>query len=433
MSSNIVWNNWRDKLKDASFKDVPFKILSTTSEGGRRSVLHQYPFDDVPYWEDLGKEANTYQVQAYVVANASNQFDYFAERDNLIFMLEQEGPGTLIHPFLGSKQVGVQGKYKLDESFAEGGIARFTITFVDAGRAAQPATGIAPSSGQVDAACSTLVTKATNPVSDMLTKAANARDAARKYALATQAAIQGATNMVNNVYSTLTTIQTDVVGAISFAQTTLAQLRGTFVAIVGFPDKFVAAIKSTLDTYSSLGAGLSSSDTSVVKSALRMSEVSSTVSSVPVAVVDASGRAEEYSMQQAMDEANMAGGLAEAIRAASLVTYKSYDQTQTMLDDLIAAIDRVLNHVGSHSQNDELMAAIEALRPLITNLLISKGANLPATKLIELPTDTQPTLVLAQRLYGDVTRDQEVIDMNPIPMRHPGFPVPGGVALVLSS
>ena len=238
--------------------------------------------------------------------------------------------------------------------------------------------------------------------------------------------------MVNNVYSTLASIQTDVVGAISFAQTTLAQLRATFVAIVGFPDQFKAAIKSTLDTYSSFGAGLSASDTSVVKAALRMSETPSTIIPIPAALDTAPGRVEELAMQYAMTEANMAGGLAEAIRAASVVEYSSYDQATAMLNELIAAIDRVLDYIGSHSQNDDLIASIEGIRPLITNLLLQKGASLPPIKNVVIPGDPQPALILSQRLYGDIARDQEIIDMNVIQMRHPGFPEAGTTIRVLS-
>ena len=51
---------WRDNLLSASFRGIPFKVLDTTTQVGRRNVLHQFPFKDVPYVEDLGKNWNRF-------------------------------------------------------------------------------------------------------------------------------------------------------------------------------------------------------------------------------------------------------------------------------------------------------------------------------------------------------------------------------------
>lgn len=415
----IKWNNWRDRLKDASFRDVPFKILSATSEGGRRSVLHQYPFDDVPYWEDMGKEANTYQMQAYIVANLGNNFDHFKERDAFIKALEEAGAGTLVHPFLGTKQVGLQGKYKLDESFADGGVARFTITFVNAGRAAQPGTDVT-STGDVEDAC----TYADSQV--VVIKDPSLLDKA----LAAYEAVQGAIAIIDGVYSTCLQIQSEVVGAISAVQTALARIRGTIDKLIGFPDQFTAAITETLATYQNLIPGMKAGDTSLVTASLSMAtSFQGITEAVPNTTPE---RLAQIEIRYWATEAGMAGALSQAIRAAVQVEYTSYDQAKSILDQLITALDWVLDYIGSHSKNDALAQSLEALRPLITNVLLEKGAALPPLKDVMLPGDPQPALALAQKFYGDVVRDQEIIDMNPIMLRHPGFPQAGGTIRVLS-
>lgn len=122
---------WRDNLQDANFRGASFKVLNANTEIGKRTVIHQFVNRDIPYYEDLGKEADTFRVDAYVVQNTENSFDYMRERDALIDALKRKGTGTLVHPFYGVKKVGVQGKAQIAESFEEGGIARFSITFIE--------------------------------------------------------------------------------------------------------------------------------------------------------------------------------------------------------------------------------------------------------------------------------------------------------------
>ncbi|NAH43850.1 DNA circularization protein, partial [Escherichia coli] len=46
---------WKDRLQDASFRGVPFKVEEESMGTGRRVETHEYPNRDKPYTEDLGK------------------------------------------------------------------------------------------------------------------------------------------------------------------------------------------------------------------------------------------------------------------------------------------------------------------------------------------------------------------------------------------
>lgn len=122
--------SWKDQLRSASFRGIPFKIFSASTSIGRRSVVHQYPFRDKPLIEDMGQDADEFTIEGFVLANLDNDQDYFNERDSLISALREKGPGTLIHPFFGELEVSLLGKSPVSESFSEGGIARFTMTFI---------------------------------------------------------------------------------------------------------------------------------------------------------------------------------------------------------------------------------------------------------------------------------------------------------------
>jgi prophage DNA circulation protein len=122
---------WRDVIPyvQASFRGVPFQTVDAEARVGRRNVTHEYPQRDDPYAEDLGRRARQYVVEAYVLGD-----DYLAQRDALIDAIEQAGPGELVHPRWGTLQVVVLESVSIKESTREGGIARFSITFGEAGQ-----------------------------------------------------------------------------------------------------------------------------------------------------------------------------------------------------------------------------------------------------------------------------------------------------------
>ena len=93
--------SWRDQLRSASFRGIPFKIFSASTSVGRRNVVHQYPFRDRPFIEDMGKDADEFTIEGFVLANAANLQNYFNERDILISAFREGGTGTLIHPHYG--------------------------------------------------------------------------------------------------------------------------------------------------------------------------------------------------------------------------------------------------------------------------------------------------------------------------------------------
>ena len=134
--------NWRDELtwadatnsqrKMASFRGAVFFVDSSGTSFGRRNIVHQYPKKNVPYIEDMGPDTDEFSIEGYVVQHSENNYNYFQERNALIEALRQEGSGQLRHPFFGVLDVSVVGKVQMQETFRQGGIARFSMTFVRA-------------------------------------------------------------------------------------------------------------------------------------------------------------------------------------------------------------------------------------------------------------------------------------------------------------
>jgi len=107
--------SWRDDYRPGAFRGVPFHLKTSTSTGGRRTVLNEYPLRDEPSTEDMGRRARQYQLTMTLIGP-----DYMARRDRLIEALEAAGPGTLVHPFRGELYVAVLGDYSCEESTEQG-------------------------------------------------------------------------------------------------------------------------------------------------------------------------------------------------------------------------------------------------------------------------------------------------------------------------
>lgn len=117
-------------LREASFKGAKFHVEETGAQFGRRTVLHEYPFRDLPYGEDLGRAARRFDVSAFFL----NADEYQA----FIDVCESEGAGTLIHPFFGKAYVQLENSADVRYPRAEGGRYSVQLTFVEAGENTEP-------------------------------------------------------------------------------------------------------------------------------------------------------------------------------------------------------------------------------------------------------------------------------------------------------
>lgn len=50
---------WKDRLQDASFRGVPFKVEEESAGTGRRVETHEYPNRDKPYTTQPGSTGSS--------------------------------------------------------------------------------------------------------------------------------------------------------------------------------------------------------------------------------------------------------------------------------------------------------------------------------------------------------------------------------------
>jgi prophage DNA circulation protein len=131
---------WRDELVPARFRQALFHVESGAKENGRRIVTHQFPKKELPYSEDMGREAKTFTVRGYCICYPFDtavdlyKRDYRIARDALIDALESLGPGPLQLPtFPKSPLYVVCPRYRVTEENRAGGFAVFDMSFTEYG------------------------------------------------------------------------------------------------------------------------------------------------------------------------------------------------------------------------------------------------------------------------------------------------------------
>jgi len=121
----------------ASFRGIPFRLGVDTNEGGRRGTTHQYIFRDNPFREDTGRMAEGFTIDGFIDGN-NNQFngqtlDYIQIRDLLRDAMRNDpSPGILILPTYGEFEVSPI-RFRIVTDNRRKGICQLQLTFVESG------------------------------------------------------------------------------------------------------------------------------------------------------------------------------------------------------------------------------------------------------------------------------------------------------------
>lgn len=392
---------WRRQMQPAKFRDAPFSVRSADTTIGRRTVLHEYPQRDTPYAEDLGRKARQFTVEAVIVGA-----DYFTARDALIEALEESGPGLLIHPYYGRRMVALANPARISESFDEGGLARFSLDFVEAGENAQP-TARTDTQSLVDVSADQALGAIADDFSGVFSVdgqpefvEVSALGLAKNVMAALDAARQGMIPDLS-VLSEYTSAASGVLGSLNSLIRTPADLAGSLLGLF-------AGLR-----------GLARNPLSSLAAVRNLFGYGDKLKSVPTTTL---ARRQQSANQAALVSLTRRAAVIEAARAASQADYESYDQAVALRDELADRLD-----IEGETASEPVYVALSALRVAVVRDITRRGADLARVSQARLPA-TLPALVAAYQLYGDARRDADLISRNPGRIRHPGF-VPGGVQL----
>lgn len=385
---------WREQWQKASFRGVEFRFRSAAATLGRRNVVHSYPGRDDPYVEDMGRKAREFTIEAFVLGD-----NYIAWRDKLETACEQAGPGELVHPTRGRMQVALQD-CRPSESIDAGGLASYSLTFIEAGSNRFPTVRTDTPllvSGAADTAISAV-----------------SGDFAKRFKITGFPAFVG-TSALSNV--------TAAIGAIRGTIFSCVPDMGVLPAFMSELNSMLGAAESLLGTPADLASRFSAqigalngllSPSAARPATASLSGFGATLLPVPATTPS---RVQQGVNQAAVVSLVQRTALVESARAASQVTFASRNEALAVRDQLSDALQ-----AQAETAPDNVYVALTDLRVAMIKDIGTRAANL--ADLVEVtPRATVPAIVLAYRLYGDPSRDAEIVSRNRV--QHPGF-VPGG-------
>ncbi|WP_137860801.1 DNA circularization N-terminal domain-containing protein [Variovorax sp. 3P27G3] len=148
----MTTNTWRQNLRPASWRGVPFEVAGDEVEFGRNVAIHEFVQRDKPYVEDLGRKTRKFRIDGWICAGAQNNFNPWPQRDALVDAVEQGGVGTLVHPYYGSLRGHITTMGVKQTSSELGGFISLSMDFVEAGELEFRADAVDDTGGTVLAA-----------------------------------------------------------------------------------------------------------------------------------------------------------------------------------------------------------------------------------------------------------------------------------------
>jgi prophage DNA circulation protein len=386
---------WREEIRrPASFRGVPFEMQIGSKRGGRRTVVNEYPQQDEATVEDLGLRAAQLPVTGFVVGD-----DYLEQRKRLEDALETPGLGVLDHPYRGRLLVAAL-EYEATDSSAEQRTTRFTITFQRAGQPLFP----------------TITT-------DTATKILSKKDLA----------VAGAKSIFESLWDDG---PPGWVGdsALLEINTQLAAIRAVVVTFGGALDD-VSATLAAIDTLTATAASLTPSALAddllaaleTIGNRLAHLEIVAGLASLTEVVAVTPNAAREQENARAFQVLIRRDSLALAAEAASLESFANFDEGATIRDQLV---DLMTTELAEDDLTTDAWTAFDELRGTTAADIDQRIQDLPRLR-THTPAVVVSSLELAQRLYSDGERADEIVELNKA-IGHPGF-IPPDPIRVLSS
>jgi prophage DNA circulation protein len=371
---------WKAKAGPAKFRGVPFHAKATDHGTGRRGPVFQFPYKSTPHKDDLGRSARSFRVEGYVVGD-----DYLEQRDRLLAALETEGPGELIHPYYGTRRVAVGEDVSVRESDDEGGMATFSIPFIEVAEPSQPAAVV---------------------------------DAAAKVEESSAAARAATGEQFIARYVTDATYKDSAAGMLRSAALEIDQQ----ISRAGMAAQELATMKRRVDRLYDSAETLVNSPEDMLSDLTDIFDgVDSTEALLKTYEFDAgirppattSNREDE---QTNFDQTNRLIQRLAAIRAVELApsrTFESYDEALAARNTLTDLLDEQMEDAP-----DDVFPSLLQLRSDLVKAVPGDSSDLPRLLEHSQPFSV-PSLVLAHTLYGNVDLELDLVARNKI--KHPGF------------
>jgi prophage DNA circulation protein len=370
----------------ASYKGVPFNVESSSDEFGRRGDLYEFPLSEETAYQDMGRKARRFRIEGYLIGGQQVALTNAMSR-----VAESPQPGVLIHPMFGSQLVAcvtltTQAEYRRDKRRT-----KLSFDFIEAKASMAPF--------MIGAALSSLMSSGSNAV-DVSKQSATWDPTPQSTALATDVS----TNLATQVDPATDEASFDAADKLRAGVAFDAPRdSGGLRAVPVVPLSFTGGV-----VYPTFSAAADPIDAGTA-----------TVRRIHA---DALKRLREYNryVVNRMEATPSAEALILTTRlslirdyalVAAQTTYQTIRDALSDLDFVVAVYDDE-ESAATQRCDDPLIAAIRAARASASYVILANNIRLPGV--VSRSVDgVWPSLVAAQKFYGDGKRYTDVEAYNP--------------------
>lgn len=435
-------NSWWGSLRQASFGGVPFAVVSTNTRFGSRNAVHEYPFRDDAWVEELGKLPRRFEIFGFLIENSIvyGGGAVIGQRDRMVTACEN-GAQTLVHPTFGRIENVSCLDAQAGESIEHGRVIVVRFVFMRNGMKA--------------------ATSAVSDTTSLLQSAAEALGVGAEldFVQSTATAIkEGAAIVETGVGVAVSWVQLGVtaVNDVRRFVNSVSTLAGNFGRFFGGGNsgysganqpapagttalQLLDADATARAAFTAAGAALavaaanpSSADALNASAQSCAAALAATMSGPADAIRSLSSLASfsptgTYttstigSAMSTMESATSAllrrAALAQLAQSVAVYQPASYDDATSMITTVTTLLDSEID-IAADAGDDNAFAALRTLRNSAVADLQARGANLAPLSTMSF-NGSLPALVLAHRIYGDAARvDQLVQQVAPV---HPLF------------
>ncbi len=394
---------------------------------GRKLAIHDYPYVDGVWVEDMGTKGKLFHIMGFLV-EGGGAYGGIGSLKQQIEALEkasqQWGDGIFCHPLQGTRSKMCLQNLEIEQDL-QGRIATLRISLIE--NKVQP-TLMVTANTQAQTLALTVVAKKASLL-DILNMAKGAVRSIRSGILTV---VNRFTTLVRQVVFTATSLVSMITGLpgeigryIGSSLSEVDKVNKTVSELIGLGSTSRVKVFNKLDDLS-----LAVEELNIEKI---VHGIADTVNAVFEANLDPIQAMESMlpfiniqSMPTGTDEATGFNLLNDLIRRTAVICtveavtnrkYISYDdaqKTRTIVCELLDAELKIAGDQGLDSTYNALMD----LRTSVSQDLTVRGGNLAKVEKIE-ASASLPSLVWSQRLYQDSGRDKELVkSANPI---HPAF------------
>lgn len=395
----LLSGDFWSQLRPASYRGVPFAVLEGEAVFGRRNAIHTYPFRDGAWVEDMGKQARRITLIGFVVGD-----DAIAKRNALIQAVESPGNGELVHATLGRMTVNVL-EFASHERWDKGRMFEVRLVCMTSVPRIWPAT----STSTPDAVSSAVKALGLSSAASFVSRVVGALKYADTVALQAVATVKNWVNRALSIARAASSAYHLIAGVGSLISEFSRALSGfslaaessqSQAAAIGSPTTAAAFASSAQGAVASAVAA-TGSPRDQINAAVLLSSYQTPTAATVVGIPQAGTVAAD---QTALLFRRAA--VAQMAQAAATYQPTSSDEASAIQVQVVSAIEAAILEAGD-AGDDAVYADLLNLRTAVMQDMNAKGASLPAIEIINVNASL-PSLVLAQRLYQDAARADDL-------------------------